>query len=62
MVLAISITMQTLEVLTVERAAYEDLKVTRSGCKPFSISPSSPLSIAGPVLADTQNGPGVCDN
>jgi len=41
MVLAINITMKTLEVVTVERRAHEDLQVTRTGLQPFSISPTS---------------------
>lgn len=42
MVLAINITMNTLEIMMVERQAHEDLKVTRTGLQPFSISPESP--------------------
>jgi len=42
MVLAINITMNTLEVMTVERRGHEDLQVTRTGLQPFSISPESP--------------------
>lgn len=42
MVVAINITMNTLEVMAVERQAHEDLKVTRTGLQPFSISPESP--------------------
>jgi len=41
MVSAINITMNTLEVVTVERQAHEGLKVTRTGRQPFSISPES---------------------
>lgn len=42
MVLAINVTMNTLEVMTVERRGHEDLQVTRTGLQPFSISPESP--------------------
>lgn len=42
MVLAINITMNTLEIMMVERQSHEDLKVTRTGLQPFSISPESP--------------------
>lgn len=42
MVVAINITMNTIEVMAVERQAHEDLKVTRTGLQPFSISPESP--------------------
>lgn len=42
MVLASNITMNTLEIIMVERQEHEDLKVTRTGLQPFSISPESP--------------------
>lgn len=42
MVLAINITMNSLEAMTVERQEHDDLKLTRSGLQPFSISPTSP--------------------
>jgi len=42
LVVAVNITMNNLEVITVERQAQEDLKVTRTGLQPFSISADSP--------------------
>ena len=42
MVVAVNVTMTTLEVMTVERQKYEDLRVTRTGPQPFSINIKSP--------------------
>ena len=38
----LDITMNALEVMTVERRVHEDLQVTRTGLQPFSITPKFP--------------------
>ena len=42
LVVAVNVTMNSLEVMTVERQDYEDVKLSTTGPQPFSISESSP--------------------
>ena len=42
LVVAVNVTMHTLEVMTAERQPSDDLRLSTSGCQPFSISKDSP--------------------